>query len=146
MPKKTTQSHKYNSGSIKTFNASLINTMPMARILTYNASRLSPTKKRHSRAAKKMQAMFRIHRARNMTKKINSAAKKLQSLFRGRSARNRTSRMKTARKQQKAEQQKQARILREIAKLCLTKAPPIDSPRITRSSRQLPSYRKNYKE
>ena len=151
--KRPTQSKKYNSGSLKTFKASLFRTLPMPipRMLTFNASPLSPTKRRHSRhsrAAKKLQGLFRGHMARNMTKKMNSAAKKMQSFFRGRSARNKTGRMRIARKeiQQEIQQKKQAKLSREMAKLGLTAAPSTDSPRTTRSSRQLPSYRKNYKE
>jgi hypothetical protein len=85
---------------------------------------------------------------RKMTKKINSAAKRMQSFFRGRSARNRTGRMKNERreKQQQAQQKKAKTLSREMARLGLTTAPSTDGPRTTRSSRQLPSYRKNYKE
>jgi len=148
--KRPTQSKKYNSGSLKTFKASLFRTLPMPipRMLTFNASPLSPTKRRHSRAAKKLQGLFRGHMVRKMTKKINSAAKRMQSFFRGRSARNRTGRMKNERreKQQQAQQKKAKTLSRELARLGLTTAPSTDGPRTTRSSRHLPSYRKNYKE
>jgi hypothetical protein len=129
-----------------TFNASPIGTLPR-KLLTFNASPLSPTKRRHSRAAKKMQAFFRGHMVRKMTKKIQSAAKKMQSLFRGRSARNRTSRLRTQinETKQKAQQKRQAKLSREMARLGLTSAPSTDGPRTTRALRQ-PSYRKNYKE
>jgi hypothetical protein len=82
--------------------------------------------------------------ARKMTKKISSAAKKLQAFIRGRSARRRTGRMRNERREK---QQKKAKTLsREMARLGLTTVPSTDGPRTTRSSRQLPSYRKNYKE
>lgn len=128
------------------YNASQLRTFPI-KLLTFNASPLSPTKRRHSRAAKKMQAFFRGHMVRKMTKKIQSAAKKMQALFRGRSARNRTSRLRTqiSETKQKAQQKKQAKLSREMARLGLTSAPSTDGPRTTRSSRQ-PTYRKNYKE
>ena len=137
---------KYLSGSLRTFNASPIGTLPMPipRMLTFNASPLSSTKRRHNRAAKKLQGLFRGHMARKMTKKISSAAKKLQAFIRGRSARRRTGRMRNERREK---QQKKAKTLsREMARLGLTTVPSTDGPRTTRSSRQLPSYRKNYKE
>ena len=141
---------KYLSGSLRTFNASPIGTLPMPipRMLTFNASPLSSTKRRHNRAAKKLQGLFRGHMARKMTKKISSAAKKLQAFIRGRSARRRTGRMRNERreKQQQAQQKRAKTLSREMARLGLTTVPSTDGPRTTRSSRQLPSYRKNYKE
>ena len=134
------QMTKYLSGTLQTFNASPIRTLP-TKLLTFNASLLSPTKKRYSRAAKKMQALFRGHMARKMTKKINNAAKKVQSFFRGRSARNRTSRMRTA----KRENKKEGIISRMMKKLDLKSLPDVSAPRTLRPMRQ-PSYRKNYKE
>ena len=59
------------------YNASPLRTFPIKpiKLLTFNASPLSPTKRRHSRAAKKMQDFFRGHMVRKMTKKIQNAAK-----------------------------------------------------------------------
>ena len=124
----------------KSFNASPLHTLPM-KLLTFNASPLSPTKKRHSRAAKKMQALFRGYKARKMTKKVKSAAKKMQALFRGRSARNRTGRMRTARREQKqkSEKKKEGLLSRMMKNLDLRALPDISAPRTLRTDRQLTS-------
>jgi hypothetical protein len=82
MPTRRKKFRQSNNELLKTFNASPFHTMPITRMLTFNASPLSPTKRRHSRAAKKLQGLFRGHMARNITKKMKSAAKKMQSFFR----------------------------------------------------------------
>jgi hypothetical protein len=137
---------KYLSGSLHTFNASHIPTAPM-KLLTFNASPISSTKKRYNRAAKKLQGLFRGHMARKMTKKIKNAAKKMQAFIRGRSARNRTGRMRNERreKQQQAQQKRAKTLSREMARLDLTTMPS-QGPRTTRSSRPPPLDSKKYTE
>jgi hypothetical protein len=82
MPTRRKKFRQSNNELLKTFNASPFHTMPITRLLTYNASPLLLTKKRHSRAAKKKQGVFGGYMARNITKKMKSAAKKMQSFFR----------------------------------------------------------------
>lgn len=132
-------SEKLNSSPIVSSRLLTFNASPIVgpRLLTFQGSPISSTKKRHTRAAKKLQGLFRGYRARKMTKKISNAAKKMQALFRGRLARNRTGRMRNERreKKQKSEKKKEGMVSRMMKKLNITTLPDVSAPRTLRSYR-----------
>lgn len=129
-------SEKLNSSPIVSSRLLTFNASPIVgpRLLTFQGSPISSTKKRHTRAAKKLQGLFRGYRARKMSKKNNSAAKKMQAFFRGRLARNRTSRMRE--QKQKSKKKKDGIVSRMMRSLNMAALPDVDAPRTLRTDRQ----------